>query len=141
MIGHGAHRQCHLPISKGKGKGKGGFKGKAKGFAGGGWQPPYSAPSEGSSKGSQKGGKASSSPGGGGKGGKGGTFDGTCHHCGKYGHRKNECRFLDAELAKQRGLNNVDENGDAIEEERGVSMRAPLPAERKTCGGWAPPTR
>jgi hypothetical protein len=94
---------------------KSGFKGKGKGFTGGGWQSPYSspsaysAPSGGGSKGSQKGVK----------GGKGGTFDGTCNHCGKYGHRKNECRSLDAELAKQRGLNNVDENGDAGEEEHG----------------------
>ena len=108
---HIANAICAL--SKGKGKGKGGFKGKGKGFAGGGWQTPYSVQSDGGSKGSQKGGKA------GGKGGKGGAFDGTCHHCGKYGHRKNECRALDAELAQQRGINNVDENGNVGEEEHG----------------------
>ena len=42
-------------------------------------------------------------------GGKGkGRFEGTCNHCGKYGHRKRECRALDAEMAMLRGLNHVD---------------------------------
>jgi hypothetical protein len=42
---------------------------------------------------------------GGGKGDKGGgkgdvEFNGVCHHCGIWGHRKQECRRLSAELAK-----------------------------------------
>jgi hypothetical protein len=107
---HIANAICAL--SKGKGKGKGGSKGKSKGFPGGAWQTPFAASPEGGKKGGKSGGKGDP-----GKGGKGGTFDGTCHHCGKYGHRKNECRSLDAEMNKQRGLNNVDENGNTIEEE------------------------
>jgi hypothetical protein len=102
-------------ITKGKGKGKGSSKGKGKGFSGGGWPTPYSStPSatDDGSKGGSKGGKA-----GGGKGGRGGTFDGTCNHCGKHGHRKNECRALDAEMAAKRGLNYVDEKGDDVVEE------------------------
>ncbi len=37
--------------------------------------------------------------------GKGGThtFDGTCNHCGHYGHRLSECRKRDAEVAKGGG--------------------------------------
>ncbi len=37
--------------------------------------------------------------------GKGGThtFDGTCNHCGHYGHRLSECRKRDAEVAKGNG--------------------------------------
>jgi hypothetical protein len=117
---HIANAICAL--SKGKGKGKGGFKGKGKGFAGGGWQAPYSAQPDGGTKGGQKGGKA------GGKGGKGGAFEGTCHHCGKFGHRKNECRALDAEMAQHRGINNVDENGNVVEEEREGAQEGSAPS-------------
>jgi hypothetical protein len=99
-------------LSKGKGKGKGGYGGKSQGsYKGGGW-PPSDA-----GKGSPKGGKPASLAGGGGKSGARSTFDGVCHHCGKHGHRKNECRALDAEMAKARGLNNVDENGEPLVEE------------------------
>jgi hypothetical protein len=117
---HLANAICAL--SKGKGKGKGGFKGKGKGFAGGGWQAPYSAQPDGGTKGGQKGGKA------GGKGGKGGAFEGTCHHCGKFGHRKNECRALDAEMAQHRGINNVDENGNVVEEGREGAQEGSTPS-------------
>jgi hypothetical protein len=102
---HIANAICAL--TKGKGKGKsGGFKGKGsdgKGFKSG-W------PTTEYGKGNPKGGKPSNLAGG--KGGKGTTFDGTCHHCGKYGHRKVECRALDAEMSKNRALNNVGENGE-----------------------------
>ena len=47
---------------------------------------------------------------GGGKGDKGGgtkgadvDFNGACHHCGIWGHRKQECRRLSAELSKAGG--------------------------------------
>ena len=37
-------------------------------------------------------------------GGKGkGRFGGTCHHCGKPGHRMSECRLKDAEMKRMRG--------------------------------------
>ena len=62
-----------LAKDKGKGKGKGMPQGK------------------GGGKGDGKG------------GGKGDVFDGTCNHCGKYGHRKNACRQLDREMATKRG--------------------------------------
>jgi hypothetical protein len=73
-------------LSKGKGKGKSGGKG-GKGVKGGyggkgGYQGDYGKGSYHDSKG----------------GGKG-TFDGICHHCNAYGHRKSQCRKLDQELA------------------------------------------
>jgi hypothetical protein len=95
-------------ISKGKGKGKGGGN-----FAKGG-KP---------GKGNPKGGKPGNLAGGEGKGGKS-TFEGSCHHCGKYGHRKNECRTLDAEMAKK-AINNVDDSVDGQSE--GSSEPAPAP--------------
>jgi len=38
----------------------------------------------------------------GGKGGKGGKFDGTCSHCGVYGHRLRECWKKDKEMEEYR---------------------------------------
>ena len=32
-----------------------------------------------------------------------GGFQGTCHYCGIYGHRINECRKKDADVAKGKG--------------------------------------
>ncbi len=37
-----------------------------------------------------------------GKGGKGGRFEGYCHHCGKYGHRVNQCWSKDEEMEQLR---------------------------------------
>ena len=73
-----------------------------------------SAGSEGDgSKGSKDGSKGckDGSKGGKGSGGKGGSkgkggnveFNGTCHHCGIWGHRQSDCKRLDAELAKKGG--------------------------------------
>ena len=39
----------------------------------------------------------------GGKGFGGKGFNGTCHHCGEFGHRLNECRKKDAEMSKGKG--------------------------------------
>jgi len=61
-------------LSKGKGKG-GGFKGK------GG--------SKGKSGGAQAEGNA--------------EFNGVCHHCGIWGHRRSDCRRLDTEMSKGKG--------------------------------------
>jgi hypothetical protein len=48
--------------------------------------------------------KASASPAAAAKGGGAGAgFNGTCNHCGIWGHRKNECRKLDQELTKKGG--------------------------------------
>ena len=113
-----ANAICALSKGKGKGKGKGNFQGKGGGFSGGGWQQPRPPAAEDGGKGGPKGGKAS-----GGKGG--GTFNGTCHFCGKAGHRKSECRAYDAEMAKQRGLNNVDETADGVEEKGGQDAANP----------------
>jgi hypothetical protein len=57
------------------------------------------------SKGKGKG-KNNFSKGGGGKGGPKGKsgdsdFNGTCHHCGMWGHRKSNCMRLDTEMAKK----------------------------------------
>ena len=81
-------------LAKGKGKGRG--------------KGPPAASSTGGTKGSGKAGGKSN--------GKGDDFfDGNCHHCGKYGHRKIACRLLDREMAakradgkgKGRGLNEI----------------------------------
>ena len=81
-------------LAKGKGKGRG--------------KGPPAASSTGGTKGSGKAGGKSN--------GKGDDFfDGNCHHCGKYGHRKIACRQLDREVAakradgkgKGRGLNEI----------------------------------
>ena len=45
-------------------------------------------------KGPGKGGKGAGAKGDKGKGG----FQGTCHYCGIYGHRINECRTKDADM-------------------------------------------
>ena len=80
-----------LTKGKGKGKGKSGYGG-----AGGGGY----AGAEPAGKGNYLGGK-----GGDGKGGQpasGGDFSGVCNHCGIWGHRKNQCKRLDAEMAARR---------------------------------------
>jgi hypothetical protein len=74
-------------LSKGKGKGKSGKGGTA---------APWSSGAVASGSGG-KGGK-----GGGGKGGGGKGFAGLCYHCGEAGHRKIECRKLDAEMNGRR---------------------------------------
>jgi hypothetical protein len=81
-------------LGKGKGKSKGGGK---------------SGSNKGASKGNFGGyGKGFEASGfkGKGKGADGGkgeakNFDGYCNYCWKYGHRKSECRMLDAEMAKK----------------------------------------
>jgi hypothetical protein len=79
----------------GKGKGKGKSKGSGRDYNKG-------VPKGGHGKG---GGKNYDEYGGKGKGydgGKGGrTFEGNCNYCGKYGHRKSECKALDAEMARK----------------------------------------
>ena len=88
-------------LTKGKGKGKG--KGKSGyGDAGGGYSSGGYSGAEHAGKGNYLGGK-----GGGGKSGDGqpvagGDFSGTCNHCGIWGHRKNQCKRLDAEMAAKR---------------------------------------
>jgi hypothetical protein len=79
----------------GKGKGKGG----GKSFGKGSWGAKGGGKGE---KGRHDNGKGNK---GGGKGEKGGGkgFDGYCNHCWKYGHRKAECRLLDAEMAAKKG--------------------------------------
>jgi hypothetical protein len=74
-------------------------------------------------------GKGKGKAGGGKAGGKSGTkgevFDGTCHHCGKYGHRQNACRQLDKLMAdkgkgKGKGLRELSAEEDeagAVEDE------------------------
>jgi hypothetical protein len=66
-----------------KGKGKGGFqKGFGKGGMKGGTNPGKGggAPAEGSAE-----------------------FNGVCHHCGIWGHRRSDCRRLDTEMTKKGG--------------------------------------
>ena len=67
-------------LAKGKGKGKDHGKGKGRG--------PHTGAAPGGAGGGKSAGK-----------GRTGHFDGTCNHCGKYGHRKFECRTLDKEMA------------------------------------------
>jgi hypothetical protein len=83
-------------LGKGKGKVKGGGKGglgksTSKGNFGG-----YG-------KGFEANGYGTKGKGKGADGGKGEnkSFDGYCNYCWKYGHRKSECRMLDAEMAKK----------------------------------------
>jgi hypothetical protein len=113
---HIANAICALSKGKGKGKGGGSYgkggKGLGKGGGGGSWQAP-----QGGALGGKPGSQSAGTGKGKGKGGKGGTFDGNCHHCGKYGHRKNECRSLDADMAKHRGLNNTDVDEDGNEKD------------------------
>ena len=97
-------------VMKGKGKGKGSAMGGR----------PAGPPGAASPKGF--GGKGSSQKGQGPV-----KFDGTCNHCGKYGHRKSECRALDAEMARLRGtggkgLHNMD--GEDTVEQPGESETA-----------------
>jgi hypothetical protein len=75
--------------SKGYGKGNKGGKGAPAAWS--------SAPAWGSSKGTEKGSKGGNSG-----DAAAGTFSGACHHCGVVGHRKRDCRKLDAEMASRR---------------------------------------
>ena len=58
-----------------------------------------------------------------------GKFDGNCNHCGKWSHKKAQCRTLDAEMqgnGKGKGLNytgNEEENG---EEEQGADQKGEI---------------
>ncbi len=74
------------------GKGKGGFR-------------------KGLGKGSPKG---AASPG---KGGAEGSaeFNGVCHHCGIWGHRRSDCRRLDTEMAKKGGGKSDKGGGTGLE--------------------------
>jgi len=85
-------------LTKGKGKGKG--KGKS-GYGDAGGDGYSGAEPAGKNYLGGKGG------GGGGKSGDGqpaagGDFSGVCNHCGIWGHRKNQCKRLDAEMATRR---------------------------------------
>jgi hypothetical protein len=79
-------------LGKGKGKHKGGGKDYNKGISKGGY-----------GKGGGKSYDEYNGKGRGYDGGKGGsrTFEGHCNYCGKYGHRKSECKTLDAEMARK----------------------------------------
>ena len=78
---------------KGKGGGKGGKAGKGAPAA---WDRTSTW---GAGKGAEKGSKG----GGGGSGdAAAGSFGGACHHCGVVGHRKRDCKKLDAEMAARR---------------------------------------
>ena len=57
-----------------------------------------------------KGFKGSKGGGKGAKGGKGG-FQGQCNHCGKYGHRKSDCRVLTQEMWGGKGDSKGDSKG------------------------------
>ena len=76
---------------KGKSGGKGGKAGKGAPAA---WDR---ASTWGGGKGAEKGSK-----GGGGGDAAAGSFGGACHHCGVVGHRKRDCKKLDAEMAARR---------------------------------------
>ena len=82
----------------GKGKGKGGKGGKGGAAA---WSPGPAPWSSGGGK-AGSGGGGGGGKGGGGKGGGGKGFTGLCYHCGEAGHRKIECRKLDAEMNGRR---------------------------------------
>lgn len=77
--------------TKGKGGGKGGKAGKGASAA---WS---STPTWSSGKGAEKGSKGGSSG-----DAAAGSFSGACHHCGVVGHRKRDCKKLDAEMAARR---------------------------------------
>ncbi len=78
--GVGALTGAIMALSKGKGKGKG-LAGKGPGVQRPDWRPRLDSTC-------QKGG-----------GKKGDAFDGYCHYCNGYGHRKSQCRLLDQEMA------------------------------------------
>ena len=90
-------------LSKGKGKGKGKYA-----AGGGGTSLPWNPAGKGGGKGQSNwnapsGGQGGGAQEGGGKdGGTGGQFPGNCVHCGKYGHKKSECRALDREMQQRR---------------------------------------
>jgi hypothetical protein len=90
--GAGAISGAIFALSKGKGKGKGKSGGKG---------PSW--PTAAGYKGGGKGGGKSFDQGnkGGGKGND--FFDGYCHHCNGYGHRKSQCKTLDREMASKGG--------------------------------------
>ena len=84
---------------------------------------------KGKGKGKGKAGGAGGGKAGGKNGTKGDVFDGTCHHCGKYGHRQNACRQLDKLMAdkgkgKGKGLRELsaeeDEAGAEEDEAEGA---------------------
>ncbi len=77
---------------KGKSGGKGGKAGKGAPAA---WDRTSAW---GGGKGAEKGSKG----GGGGEDAAAGSFGGACHHCGVMGHRKRDCKKLDAKIAAQR---------------------------------------
>ena len=134
--GLGAAALALQAISKGKGKGKGGFPGKGwgkgpwggDGFGAAGGKGPQSwqqTPWNGGGGGGKSGG-----------GGKGDFFDGLCNHCGKYGHRKMQCRQLDQEMGavraakgKGKGKGLYYTGGEEAAAEYGGSSSAAPPAE------------
>ena len=96
-----------------------GFQGgKAGGKGGGGYtgyQPNYPPRGNFGNKGGKGEGRKAGPKGGvnGDGGGKGGTpkFEGTCNHCGKYGHRLRDCFWKTEEMRKKRsGLNTLEED-------------------------------
>ena len=102
-----------LAMTKGKGKGKGGFGGSKGGYKG--FNSLNGSLGKDGFKGSYKG---AHGKGGGAFWGKGGgKFNGNCNHCGRFGHMKRDCRQLDEEMAKIRGLNNIDGGADENIEE------------------------
>jgi hypothetical protein len=82
-------------------KGRGKSKGKSNPGKGG-----YSGNS--GTSGSEGGGKHGCSNGG--YGGKG-AFEGTCHHCGTWGHRRSECNKVDAEMPMKSGRGSIEKGG------------------------------
>jgi hypothetical protein len=86
-----------LTKGKGKGKGKGKSGGGYAGAGGGGY-----AGDGGGGHGGALGGKGGGGKGSDGQHAAGGDFSGVCNHCGIWGHRKNQCKRLDAEMTARR---------------------------------------
>jgi hypothetical protein len=88
-------------LTKGKGNGKG--KGKSGyGDAGGGYGGGGYSGAEPAGKNGYLGGKGGGGKSGDGQHAAGGDFSGVCNHCGIWGHRKNQCKRLDVEMAARR---------------------------------------